>query len=93
MLLIPQLQKRNSIWRYFGITKDCKDPISAIKWIDYCYASEEGQRFYGYGVEGLSYTLDESGKPKYYRLHLEERDLRSIYGPSFHWRLSLLSDQ
>ncbi|NLB89919.1 MAG: extracellular solute-binding protein [Clostridiales bacterium] len=66
----PQLQKRNSIWRYFGITKDCKNPVEAIKWIDFCYASDQGQMLYGYGVEGLSYNLVE-GKPVFTDLILQ----------------------
>lgn len=59
----PKLAKRDYIWQYYGITKDCKNPEMAIRWIDYVYASEEGRMLYGYGIEGLSYELDENGQP------------------------------
>ncbi|WP_127588559.1 extracellular solute-binding protein [Paenibacillus koleovorans] len=47
---------------WWAITKDAKDPVTAIKWLDYIYASEEGNRFVTYGVEGLSYKIVD-GKP------------------------------
>jgi putative aldouronate transport system substrate-binding protein len=48
---------------YYGITKDCKKPDIAIKWLDYLYASEEGKILLGnFGLEGKSYAL-ENGKP------------------------------
>ncbi|MDD3336923.1 MAG: extracellular solute-binding protein [Eubacteriales bacterium] len=81
----PLMQKRNSIWRYFGVTKDCKYPEEAVKWIDFCYASEQGQMLYGYGVEGLSYEMVD-GKPQFtdYIMHNDVYDpflaLRSIGG-------------
>ncbi|MFV0401735.1 MAG: extracellular solute-binding protein [Oscillospiraceae bacterium] len=49
---------------YYGITRDCKDPVMAIKWLDYMYASPEGQILLtNFGVEGLSYDMVD-GKPQ-----------------------------
>jgi len=52
------------IGQAFGISKDAKNPDIAMKWLDYIYASEEGARLVTFGIEGLSYTV-ENGKPKY----------------------------
>lgn len=43
-----------------GITKDCKDPIRAIKFLDFL-ASDEGQVLNNWGVEGKQYVV-ENGK-------------------------------
>ncbi len=43
-----------------GITKDCKDPVRAIKFLDFL-ASDEGQVLNNWGVEGKQYVV-ENGK-------------------------------
>lgn len=43
-----------------GISKDCEDPVAAIKFLDYL-CSEEGQILINWGVEGVNYQLDENG--------------------------------
>ncbi|MDR2618984.1 MAG: extracellular solute-binding protein, partial [Treponema sp.] len=49
---------------YFAITRDCKDPVTAIKWFDYMYASEEGQILMAnFGIEGLTFDYID-GKPQ-----------------------------
>lgn len=49
---------------YYGITRDCEDPVAAIKWLDTMYASEEGQILMtNFGIEGLSYEMVD-GKPQ-----------------------------
>lgn len=45
----------------YGITRDCKDPVLAIKWLDYIYGSDEGRDTLLYGLEGLTYTVDADG--------------------------------
>lgn len=45
----------------YGITRDCEDPVKAIKWLDYIYGSDEGRDTLLYGVEGITYTLDDQG--------------------------------
>ncbi|MCT4685798.1 extracellular solute-binding protein [Vallitalea sp.] len=39
-----------------AISSKCKDPISAIKFLDFCY-SEEGRRLLNFGIEGEDYTM------------------------------------
>lgn len=46
-----------------AITKSCKDPVLAVKWLDYLY-SEEGSRTINYGKEGVTYEMVD-GKPVY----------------------------
>ena len=58
----PVMSKRNYIWHYYGITKDCEYPEIAMQWIDYVYASEDGRMLYNYGIEGQTYTVDDSGE-------------------------------
>ncbi|MFC5471204.1 ABC transporter substrate-binding protein [Cohnella suwonensis] len=41
-----------------GITKDCKDPIRAIQFLDFL-ASEEGQVLINWGVEGKQYVVQD----------------------------------
>jgi putative aldouronate transport system substrate-binding protein len=49
---------------YFAITKDCKDPVAAFKWLDYMYASKEGQILMAnFGIEGLTFDMVD-GKPQ-----------------------------
>ena len=45
-----------------AITKSCKDPVRAVKFLDYI-CSDEGQILYNWGIEGVNYTLDENGMP------------------------------
>lgn len=49
---------------WFGITSASKHPETAIKWLDYIYASEEGSRYMAFGIEGLSYEMVD-GKPQF----------------------------
>ena len=50
---------------HYAITRDCKDPETVIKWLDYMFASEDGQILMGnFGIEGLSYVM-EDGKPQF----------------------------
>lgn len=44
-----------------AITTACKDPVRAIKFLDWL-ASDEGQVLRNWGIEGKHYTVDESGK-------------------------------
>jgi putative aldouronate transport system substrate-binding protein len=41
-----------------GITKDCKDPVRAIKFLDFL-ASEEGQVLDNWGIEGKHYVIKD----------------------------------
>ncbi|MGZ7442257.1 ABC transporter substrate-binding protein [Paenibacillus sp. TH7-28] len=44
-----------------SITTECKDPVRAIKFIDWL-SSDEGQVLVNWGIEGKHYTVDENGK-------------------------------
>ncbi|OUS75017.1 hypothetical protein B1748_19130 [Paenibacillus sp. MY03] len=48
----------------WAISKDAKDPVLAMKWLDYIYASEAGNRLVTFGIEGVSYEMKD-GKPQF----------------------------
>jgi putative aldouronate transport system substrate-binding protein len=50
-----------ALWRTYGITSNAKDPIAAIRLLDYVVAGE-GQTDMLYGIEGVTYNL-VNGKP------------------------------
>jgi putative aldouronate transport system substrate-binding protein len=64
---------RWSILSGSGISKDCKVPDVAIKWLDYHLAHPEGIRAQMYGTEGESYLL-QNGKPVYTEFVLKNKD-------------------
>ncbi len=43
-----------------GITTSCKDPVAAIKFLDFL-CSDEGQVLNKWGIEGVNYFLDDEG--------------------------------
>jgi len=43
---------------YNAITKDAKDPVTAIKWLDYVYANKDGWLLYNKGLEGQHWYKD-----------------------------------
>lgn len=49
---------------WMGISKDAKNPEVAIKWLDYIFASEEGNRYVTFGIEGQSYKMVD-GQPQF----------------------------
>ncbi|WP_169084152.1 extracellular solute-binding protein [Paenibacillus sp. PL91] len=55
-----------------AISATAKDPVLAVKMLDYGY-SEEGRMFFNFGTEGVSYNL-EDGYPKYTDLLLKNPD-------------------
>ncbi|RAV17871.1 extracellular solute-binding protein [Paenibacillus contaminans] len=57
-------EKYGPISGYFGMSAQSKNKETAIKWLDYVYASEEGNRFTTFGIEGKSYVM-ENGEPKF----------------------------
>lgn len=59
----PKLIKRNPTGMQFAISKDCADPVAAIRWIDYIWASDEGQILTHFGIEGQSFEYNEDGRP------------------------------
>lgn len=63
----PILGQRDPVFSDDGpggaISKNCKHPVEAAKWLDYCY-SDEGHMLLNFGIEGVSYTMVD-GYPKY----------------------------
>jgi len=57
-----QTTNRWSIWKQVVISKDCKNPELALKWLDFQTCSPEGIDLQTYGCEGISYTVDATGK-------------------------------
>jgi putative aldouronate transport system substrate-binding protein len=56
-----------------GISGDCADPVTAIKFIDYLWGSEEGNRLLHFGLEGQTYTVQD-GKPTFTEFVLNNPD-------------------
>lgn len=50
---------------YFGVSRDCERPDIAVQWLDYLFASEDGQTLMtNFGVEGTTYELVD-GTPRF----------------------------
>ena len=70
-----------------GISSTCKDPVAAIKFLDYI-CSDEGQVLVQWGIEGVNYFVDENGKR--YRTQEEidysntDTDYKKKTGVGFH---------
>lgn len=61
-----------------GISKSCKDPVRAIKFLDFL-CSDEGAVLYKWGVEGVNYFIDENGQ----RYRTEEEITASKTDPDY----------
>lgn len=59
--LCPSLQYQGmGVGWGVGISKDCADPVAAVKFLDFI-CSDEGQVLLHWGVEGTNYEVDENG--------------------------------
>lgn len=56
------ITNRWSVWKTAAISKDCKNPELAMKWLDFQTLSAEGVALTNFGVEDVSYTKSEDGK-------------------------------
>ena len=76
---VAHLRQSNNYVRGYetAITSACKNPELAVKYLDYIY-SDEGFMLSNYGVEGVSYTLDENGQPQWTDLVLHNPDGMNI---------------
>lgn len=50
---------------WYCITPNTSNPEVAIKWIDYIWASDEGNTLVSYGLEGTTYTVDEASELRF----------------------------
>lgn len=48
-------------WRTYGITSQCKEPALAMGWLDFVFASPQGQEIWNYGKEGETFTRNADG--------------------------------
>ena len=53
---------RWSVWKTAAISKDCKNPELAMKWLDFQTLSAEGVALTNFGIEGVSYAKSDDGK-------------------------------
>lgn len=79
---------------HFAITKDCKNPELAIKWLDYACYSQDGINFNTYGVEGISYEVVD-GSPRFLDEFANSADGLTVelsrVGASHHDQLPVIS--
>jgi putative aldouronate transport system substrate-binding protein len=85
---------------HWVLTTQCKDPETAVRWIDYTY-SPEGELLAGYGIGDQTYKLDADGKPQFteimYKnpdgLSLSQAMIKYVKWPSgampYHWEREL----
>lgn len=70
-----------------GITTSCKDPVAAIKFIDFL-CSDEGQVLNKWGIEGVNYFVDDEGHryrtPEEIKMSQEDPDYGKKTGVGFH---------
>lgn len=70
-----------------GITTACKDPVAAIKFIDYI-CSDEGQVLVNWGIKDVNYFIDEEGHRYRTEEEIAEADSNKDYakktGVGFH---------
>lgn len=70
-----------------GITTSCKDPVAAIKFLDFL-CSDEGQVLNKWGIEGVNYFLDDDGHryrtEEEIKQSQEDQDYQKKTGVGFH---------
>ncbi len=70
-----------------GISSTCKDPVAAIKFIDFL-CSDEGQVLNKWGIEGVNYFIDEEGHryrtEEEVKYATEDKDYQKNTGVGFH---------
>lgn len=69
----------------FGITKNCKDPVGFLKFLD-ALLTEKWQKILGWGIEGEDYHVDENGV--FYRTP-EQRER----GTDLTWKLANMAEK
>lgn len=78
-------------WSGVFITKSCKDPERAMKFMQWMY-SEKGQRLTQWGREGIDYKLDADGVPTFSEDWIQARNddkvFYSKYNPAYYFGIS-----
>lgn len=74
---------RNGMGNTFGVNKNAKDLLLAIKFLDYT-VNEENQEMYVWGIEGESFEYDANGKKQFTEKGKDSNWLQSFgINPSF----------
>lgn len=58
----PYYEMYGPVSTWSSVTKDCKHPDLAVTWLDYIFASDEGNTLVTYGLEGETYTVGKGGR-------------------------------
>lgn len=69
----PFYEKYGPVSGSFVISRQSPHKETAIRWLDYVYASEEGNRLITFGIEGVTYKLVD-GQPEYTEFVLNNPD-------------------
>lgn len=81
-------------WLGMFVSRNCKNPEAAAKVISFL-TSQEGQRLSRWGREGIDYTLDANGVPKYSDEYLATRKdpavMNEKYNQWFHWGIDTVT--
>lgn len=87
------LRDRRSSVPGWGISSSCKDPITLIRFMDFFF-SEEGDALINWGLEGVTYGIDENGD-KYFLDNIMKTDttpLMELRGYGIQYRIGMLQD-
>ena len=87
------LRDRRSSAPGWGISATCKDPVTLIKYMDFFF-SEEGDTLINWGIEGVTYGIDENGN-KYFLDNIMNSDTTPLlelrkYGVQY--RIGMIQD-
>lgn len=72
---VGSLIKKEDTW---SVTEQCSDPQLVMGLVNYLF-SEEGQLLFNWGIEGEAYTLDDSGKPQYTDMMINDPDTPYLF--------------
>lgn len=83
------------VWQKYAITKNCKDPAAAISFFDIIYSEEYADLSF-WGIEGLTYKLNEEGAKVFLQNGTDEEKAKTgqvrgneIYGDTVFPRVQL----
>lgn len=77
----------------WGISSQCKDPVTLIKFFDYMF-TEEGSTLMNWGIEGETYTVNDDGTKSYTDtvLNSEQTPLGYLRSLGIQYRVGMLQD-
>lgn len=66
----------------WAISTECQDPVPLMKLVNFMF-TDAGELLFNYGIEGLSYTLDENGEPQWTDLMINNPDGLAYFYTSY----------